>query len=116
MYLKLTHRPIEQSVKGKSTPEAFLGKAVAEFGAERIAVGLEFPGRQAAAAGTDRHGPQGAFLPAATGSRSNLLQDRAALYPALAAYEPGPLPARDRCTQSMQAGFRSGFAASRAPE
>ena len=28
VYLKLTHRPIEQSVKGKSTPEAFLGKAV----------------------------------------------------------------------------------------
>ena len=31
--LKLTHRPIEQSVKGQSTPAAFLGKAVSEFGA-----------------------------------------------------------------------------------
>ena len=77
VYLKLTHRPIEQSVKGKSTPEAFFGKVVAEFGAESHHVGLEFPGGQAAAAGTDRHGAQGAFLPAARRSRSDLLQDRA---------------------------------------
>jgi predicted TIM-barrel fold metal-dependent hydrolase len=43
VYLKLTHRPIEQSVKGKATPEAFFGKVVAEFGAERIAWGSNFP-------------------------------------------------------------------------
>jgi predicted TIM-barrel fold metal-dependent hydrolase len=43
VYLKLTHRPIEQSVKGKSTPEAFLGKAVAEFGASRMLWGSNFP-------------------------------------------------------------------------
>jgi L-fuconolactonase len=43
VYLKLTHRPIEQSVKGQSTPEAFLGKAVSEFGAERICWGSNFP-------------------------------------------------------------------------
>jgi predicted TIM-barrel fold metal-dependent hydrolase len=43
VYLKLTHRPIEQSAKGKSMPGAFLGKAVAEFGAERIAWGSNFP-------------------------------------------------------------------------
>jgi predicted TIM-barrel fold metal-dependent hydrolase len=43
VYLKLTHRPIEQSVKGKSTPEAFLGKAVREFGAERMCWGSNFP-------------------------------------------------------------------------
>jgi predicted TIM-barrel fold metal-dependent hydrolase len=43
VYLKLTHRPIEQSVKGAATPQAFLGKAVAEFGAERIAWGSNFP-------------------------------------------------------------------------
>ena len=43
VYLKLTHRPIEQSVKGKSTPEAFFGRAVAEFGAERIMWGSNFP-------------------------------------------------------------------------
>jgi L-fuconolactonase len=43
VYLKLTHRPIEQSVKGASTPELFLGKAVREFGAERIAWGSNFP-------------------------------------------------------------------------
>src|SRR5262245_56104235 len=41
--LKLTHRPIEQSVKGKSTPEAFLGKAVKEFGASRIIWGSNLP-------------------------------------------------------------------------
>jgi L-fuconolactonase len=43
VYLKLTHRPIEQAMKGKATPEAFLGKAVAEFGASRILWGSNFP-------------------------------------------------------------------------
>ena len=43
VFLKLTHRPIEQSMKGPATPEAFLSKAVKEFGAERIAWGSNFP-------------------------------------------------------------------------
>ena len=43
VYLKLTHRPIEQSIEGKSTPEAFLGRAVGEFGADRILWGSNFP-------------------------------------------------------------------------
>ncbi|MGH6737524.1 MAG: amidohydrolase family protein [Bradyrhizobium sp.] len=43
VYLKLTHRPIEQSVKGASTPQAFLGKAFSEFGADRIMWGSNFP-------------------------------------------------------------------------
>jgi predicted TIM-barrel fold metal-dependent hydrolase len=43
VYLKLTHRPIEQSVKGQSTPEAFLGKAIKEFGASRVCWGSNFP-------------------------------------------------------------------------
>jgi L-fuconolactonase len=43
VYLKLTHRPIEQSEKGKSTPQAFLGKAVSEFGAQRTIWGSNFP-------------------------------------------------------------------------
>jgi len=43
VYLKLTHRPIEQSVKGKSTPQAFLGKAISEFGASRVCWGSNFP-------------------------------------------------------------------------
>ena len=43
VYLKLTHRPIEQSEKGKSTPQAFLGKAVSEFGAQRMIWGSNFP-------------------------------------------------------------------------
>lgn len=43
VYLKLTHRPIEQSVKGKSTPQAFLGRAIKEFGASRVCWGSNFP-------------------------------------------------------------------------
>ena len=43
VYLKLTHRPIEQSVKGQSTPAAFLGKAIKEFGASRVCWGSNFP-------------------------------------------------------------------------
>jgi predicted TIM-barrel fold metal-dependent hydrolase len=43
VYLKLTHRPIEQSVKGQSTPQAFLGKAVSEFGSSRMCWGSNFP-------------------------------------------------------------------------
>ena len=43
VYLKLTHRPIEQSVKGASTPQAFLGKAISEFGASRMCWGSNFP-------------------------------------------------------------------------
>jgi predicted TIM-barrel fold metal-dependent hydrolase len=43
LYLKLTHRPIEQSVKGRSTPELFLGKAIREFGPERMMWGSNFP-------------------------------------------------------------------------
>jgi len=41
--LKLTHRPIEASEKGKGTPETFLGRAVQEFGTERIVWGSNFP-------------------------------------------------------------------------
>jgi predicted TIM-barrel fold metal-dependent hydrolase len=43
VYLKLTHRPIEQSVKGASTPQAFLGKAIGEFGTSRVCWGSNFP-------------------------------------------------------------------------
>jgi predicted TIM-barrel fold metal-dependent hydrolase len=43
VYLKLTHRPIEQSMKGKATPDTFLGKAVSEFGAHRVLWGSNFP-------------------------------------------------------------------------
>lgn len=41
--LKMTHRPLEQAAKGKSTPQAFLGKAVKEFGANRLIWGSNFP-------------------------------------------------------------------------
>jgi predicted TIM-barrel fold metal-dependent hydrolase len=43
VYLKLTHRPIEHAMKGKATPEAFLGKIVKEFGVQRIIWGSNFP-------------------------------------------------------------------------
>jgi L-fuconolactonase len=43
VYLKLTHRPIEESRKGRSTPETYLGKVVNEFGAARIAWGSNYP-------------------------------------------------------------------------
>jgi predicted TIM-barrel fold metal-dependent hydrolase len=41
--LKITHRPIEQAMKGKATPQAFLAKAVQEFGANRLIWGSNFP-------------------------------------------------------------------------
>jgi L-fuconolactonase len=43
LYLKLTHRPLEQAVKGKAAPESFFGKIVQEFGASRIVWGSNFP-------------------------------------------------------------------------
>jgi predicted TIM-barrel fold metal-dependent hydrolase len=43
VYLKLTHRPIESSMKGASTPEAFFTRVIEEFGVERIAWGSNFP-------------------------------------------------------------------------
>jgi len=43
VYLKLTHRPIEASMQGRATPETFLGRAVKEFGANRIMWGSNFP-------------------------------------------------------------------------
>lgn len=43
VYLKLTHRPIEQAMLGKSTPEKFFRHAVQQFGANRILWGSNFP-------------------------------------------------------------------------
>ncbi len=43
VYLKLTHRPIEASMQGRASPETFLGRAVKEFGANRIMWGSNFP-------------------------------------------------------------------------
>src|SRR5262245_54454097 len=43
VYLKLTHRPIEQAMLGKSTPEIFFRHAVQHFGANRILWGSNFP-------------------------------------------------------------------------
>ena len=43
VHLKLTHRPNEASKKGNATSEAFLGRAVKEFGASRMLWGSNFP-------------------------------------------------------------------------
>jgi len=43
VYLKVTHRNFEEARNGRSTPEAFFGALVKEFGAERIAWGSNFP-------------------------------------------------------------------------
>ena len=76
LYLKLTHRPLEQAVKGKATPETFFGKVVKEFGANRIVWGSNFPAAPQPLPRTDRDGAQRAFLPAAAGSGLDILQDR----------------------------------------
>jgi predicted TIM-barrel fold metal-dependent hydrolase len=41
--VKVTHRPIEQAMKGKATPQALLGKAAQEFGVQRMIWGSNFP-------------------------------------------------------------------------
>jgi predicted TIM-barrel fold metal-dependent hydrolase len=43
VYLKLTKRNFEQASSGKATPETFFPKLVAEFGAERLAWGSNYP-------------------------------------------------------------------------
>jgi predicted TIM-barrel fold metal-dependent hydrolase len=43
VYLKVTHRNFEEARNGRSTPEAFFGRLVKEFGADRIAWGSNFP-------------------------------------------------------------------------
>jgi L-fuconolactonase len=43
VYLKVTHRNFEEARNGRSTPEAFFGRLVKAFGAERIAWGSNFP-------------------------------------------------------------------------
>ena len=84
VYLKLTHRPIEQSMKGRATPEAFLGRAVAEFGSERICWGSNFPAAKPPLPDLIAMAEQAlAFLPAR--DREQIFCKTAlALYPALA--------------------------------
>jgi L-fuconolactonase len=43
VYLKLTKRNFEQAASGKATPETFFPKLVAEFGAERLSWGSNYP-------------------------------------------------------------------------
>lgn len=51
VFLKLTTRTVEEVRKGAATPESFLPRIVAAFGADRIAFGSNFP----AHAGTMKH-------------------------------------------------------------
>jgi L-fuconolactonase len=48
VYLKLTKRNFEQAASGKATPETFFPKLVAEFGAERLAWGSNYPSSEGA--------------------------------------------------------------------
>jgi L-fuconolactonase len=43
VYLKLTKRNFEQAKSGKATPETFFPKLVAEFGAQRLSWGSNYP-------------------------------------------------------------------------
>ncbi len=43
VYLKVTHRSFEEARNGRATPETFFARLVAEFGADRIAWGSNFP-------------------------------------------------------------------------
>jgi L-fuconolactonase len=43
VYLKMTSRNVEDSRKGKATPETFYARLVKEFGASRIAWGSNYP-------------------------------------------------------------------------
>ncbi len=76
VYLKLTHRPIEQSVKGKATPRDVPRQGGGRVRRTADAVGLELSRRRPAAARIDRDGAQGAFLRFAPGPRLDLRQDR----------------------------------------
>lgn len=46
LYLKLTTRNVEESRRGKATPETFFSRLVQEFGASRIAWGSNYPASQ----------------------------------------------------------------------
>ena len=43
VYLKLTQRNFKEAASGKATPETFFPKLVAEFGADRLAWGSNYP-------------------------------------------------------------------------
>ena len=82
--LKLTHRPIEASMKGKATPESFLGKAVKEFGFERVIWGSNFPAADPPLPDLIAMGRKAlSFLPQADQDRI-FYKNALALYPALA--------------------------------
>jgi L-fuconolactonase len=51
LYLKLTTHNVREARKGKSTPESFFARVVAEFGASRIAWGSNFPASEGTLAG-----------------------------------------------------------------
>ncbi len=48
VYLTLTKRNFEQAASGKATPETFFPKLVAEFGAERLSWGSNYPSSEGA--------------------------------------------------------------------
>ena len=51
LFLKLTTHNLRESKKGKATPESFFARVVAEFGAQRIAWGSNYPASEGTLAG-----------------------------------------------------------------
>jgi predicted TIM-barrel fold metal-dependent hydrolase len=51
LFLKLTTHNLRESQKGKATPQSFVARVVAEFGAQRIAWGSNYPASDGTLAG-----------------------------------------------------------------
>ena len=51
LFLKLTTHNVRESKKGKATPQSFFARVVAEFGAQRIAWGSNYPASEGTLAG-----------------------------------------------------------------
>lgn len=84
VYLKLTSRNVEDSRRGKATPETFFARLVKEFGASRIAWGSNYPASEGTLAQFVTEAKQ-AFAALPRRDQEWILYRTAqALYPALA--------------------------------
>jgi len=89
LILKLTTHNLLEARKGKATPESFFPRVVAEFGAQRIAWGSNYPASEGTLAGL-LAGARSALAPLAETDRGWIFSRTAAsLYPALAGETKG---------------------------
>jgi predicted TIM-barrel fold metal-dependent hydrolase len=89
LFLKLTTHNLREARKGKATPETFFPRVIAEFGAQRIAWGSNYPASEGTLAGLLADA-RAALAPLADADREWIFSRSAAsLYPALAG-EPKP--------------------------